>query len=428
MVITEEVRKAFQDAHAYLLKTFSFAGLVIYNLKIIFTKDIETATVNDRHELLINPDFFLKYNVRQRAFLLAHEAYHIIFRDIIRGYGLGIQKKEEWELWNDVVDGVNNHSLIDILKLLPTEIKELDPILLSNIQEVLVKLGVRITMQDLENMTKEEIYRLFLTKGGSIKGGGVLSGDIAEGKDKHPVDGDVIMEGDPGLYKDPTVATDPNKVKDRINRIVDIARKYHNMRAGKLPAYLERLIDELLESKVTWSEYIPRLIRDRIGQEVISTWMRPSRRMPEVLPGYRFLTAPKVWVLIDVSGSIDDQALKEFASEIYAITSYTGNKVIVISWDTEVKDEFELLNPEDVRRLKFKGGGGTEIKKVLEYVSPKFEYNDVIIILTDGHIFDLEDDGVQYLLNQLGGRASAAVWGTKDVKYEVAPWINVEIN
>jgi predicted metal-dependent peptidase len=150
--------------------------------------------------------------------------------------------------------------------------------------------------------------------------------------------------------------------------------------------------------------------------------------MPEVLPGYRFLTAPKVWVLIDVSGSIDDQALKEFASEIYAITSYTGNKVIVISWDTEVKDEFELLNPEDVRRLKFKGGGGTEIKKVLEYVSPKFEYNDVIIILTDGHIFDLEDGGVQYLLNQLGGRASAAVWGTKDVKYEVAPWINVEIN
>jgi predicted metal-dependent peptidase len=428
MVITEEVRKAFQDAHAYLLKTFSFAGLVIYNLKIIFTKNIETAAVNGRHELLVNPDFFLRFNVKERAFILAHEAYHIIFRDILRAKGLGLTRSEEWELWNVVADGVNNHALIDILKLLPTEINELDPVLLSKIQEILKKLGVQITMQDLENMTKEEIYRLFLTKGGSIKDGGVLSGDISEGKDKHPVDGDVIMEGDPGLYKDPTVASDPNKVKDRINRIVDIARKYHNMRAGKLPDYLERLIDELLESKVTWEKYIPRVIRDRIGQEVISTWMRPSRRMPEVLPGYRFLTAPKVWVLIDVSGSIDDKALKEFASEIYAVTSYTGNKVIVIAWDTEVKDEFELLNPEDVRRLKFKGGGGTLIKEVLKNVAPRFDYHDVVIILTDGHIFDLEDGGVQYLLNQLGGKASAAVWGTKDVKYEVTPWINVEIN
>jgi predicted metal-dependent peptidase len=428
MVITEEVRKAFQDAHAYLLKTFSFAGLVIYNLKIIFTKNIETAAVNGRHELLVNPDFFLRFNVKERAFILAHEAYHIIFRDILRAKGLGLTRSEEWELWNVVADGVNNHALIDILKLLPTEINELDPVLLSKIQEILKKLGVQITMQDLENMTKEEIYRLFLTKGGSIKDGGVLSGDISEGKDKHPVDGDVIMEGDPGLYKDPTVASDPNKVKDRINRIVDIARKYHNMRAGKLPDYLERLIDELLESKVTWEKYIPRVIRDRIGQEVISTWMRPSRRMPEVLPGYRFLTAPKVWVLVDVSGSIDDKALKEFASEIYAVTSYTGNKVIVIAWDTEVKDEFELLNPEDVRRLKFKGGGGTLIKEVLKNVAPRFDYHDVVIILTDGHIFDLEDGGVQYLLNQLGGKASAAVWGTKDVKYEATPWINVEIN
>jgi predicted metal-dependent peptidase len=428
MVITEEVRKAFQDAHAYLLKTFSFAGLVIYNLKIIFTKNIETAAVNGRHELLVNPDFFLRFNVKERAFILAHEAYHIIFRDILRAKGLGLTRSEEWELWNVVADGVNNHALIDILKLLPTEINELDPVLLSKIQEILKKLGVQITMQDLENMTKEEIYRLFLTKGGSIKDGGVLSGDISEGKDKHPVDGDVIMEGDPGLYKDPTVASDPNKVKDRINRIVDIARKYHNMRAGKLPDYLERLIDELLESKVTWEKYIPRVIRDRIGQEVISTWMRPSRRMPEVLPGYRFLTAPKVWVLVDVSGSIDDKALKEFASEIYAVTSYTGNKVIVIAWDTEVKDEFELLNPEDVRRLKFKGGGGTLIKEVLKNVAPRFDYHDVVIILTDGHIFDLEDGGVQYLLNQLGGKASAAVWGTKDVKYEVTPWINVKIN
>jgi predicted metal-dependent peptidase len=428
MVITEEVRKAFQDAHAYLLKTFSFAGLVIYNLKIIFTKNIETAAVNGRHELLVNPDFFTKYNVRQRAFILAHEAYHIIFRDILRAKGLGLTRSEEWELWNVVTDGVNNHALIDALKLIEHEKQKLAPIQLSDIHKALLGLGVLISMEELENMTKEEIYRLFLTKGGSIKDGGVLSGDISEGKDKHPVDGDVIMEGDPGLYKDPTVASDPNKAKDRINGIVDIARKYHKMHAGKLPDYLERLIDELLESKVTWSEYIPRLIRDRIGQEVISTWMRPSRRMPEVLPGYRFLTAPKVWVLIDVSGSIDDQAVKEFASEIYAITSYTGNKVIVISWEIEVKDEFELLNPEDVRKLKFKGGGGTEIKKVLEYVSPRFEYNDVIIILTDGHIFDLEDGGVQYLLNQLGGKASAAVWGTKDVKYEVTPWINVKIN
>jgi hypothetical protein len=217
MVITEEVRRAFQDAHSYLLSVFSFVGILIYSLRIIFTKDIETAAVNDKHELFVNPDFFLRLSVKQRIFVLAHEAYHLIFRDIIRAEGQGLEREEEWELWNIVADSVNNHMLVDALRLTATEIDGLKPVLLSNIRKALTDLGVQITEEELEKMCKEEIYNLFKKHGGVRKGlidGGLLGGDISKGKAKHPVDGGVIIKGNSGIYKDPT--GDKGKIINRI--------------------------------------------------------------------------------------------------------------------------------------------------------------------------------------------------------------------
>jgi predicted metal-dependent peptidase len=168
MVTLDEARSAFREAHAYLLKIFSFVALKIYNLNIIFTSNIDTAAVNDR-ELLINPEFFIKHSCRVRAFILAHEVYHIIFKDILRAKSRGLKTKEEWEVWNFVADGVNNNMLIkDGTWITADELKDLEPVTLNDIKEVLYLLGLSYEEQNLENMFKEEIYDLLKKAGKKV--------------------------------------------------------------------------------------------------------------------------------------------------------------------------------------------------------------------------------------------------------------------
>ena len=81
-----------------------------------------------------------------------------------------------------------------------------------------------------------------------------------------------------------------------------------------------------------WKRYFRRLIGNSITSEIQLTRMRPSKRFPDAR-GIRMKRKPNIMVAVDTSGSISQDDLKDFFSEIHHIWK-TGVNVTVVEIDT----------------------------------------------------------------------------------------------
>ena len=76
-------------------------------------------------------------------------------------------------------------------------------------------------------------------------------------------------------------------------------------------------------------------------------------------------------IAIDTSGSISNDDLKGFFSEINSILNCVDEyKIFLIQCDAKIQSIDEYLSPKkiDIKELKIKGRGGTDFRPVFEYM------------------------------------------------------------
>jgi predicted metal-dependent peptidase len=91
---------------------------------------------------------------------------------------------------------------------------------------------------------------------------------------------------------------------------------------------------------------------------------------------------PRLAVIVDVSGSVEDALMERFAREIEAITRRLEAGLILIIGDDRVRHvaHFEP-GRSDLRDIEFHGGGGTDFTPLLCAAD---EYRpDIAVVLTD---------------------------------------------
>ena len=95
-------------------------------------------------------------------------------------------------------------------------------------------------------------------------------------------------------------------------------------------------------------------------------------------------------IAIDTSGSIGQPELSRFLTEVKEICDTVHpDKVRILYWDTEVcgDEKYELHELDDlVKSTKPKGGGGTMIECVPEYMTKEGVKPQACIVLTDGYL------------------------------------------
>jgi predicted metal-dependent peptidase len=154
-----------------------------------------------------------------------------------------------------------------------------------------------------------------------------------------------------------------------------------------------RAIKELLEPKIDWREALREFISEfSVGKDEY-TWRKFNRRM---LPNDLYLpstiseTVGELVVAIDTSGSIGSVELAEFATELASICeSVTPSGVRVLWWDTMVAGEQKFTEGEYQQlasMLKPKGGGGTRVSAVADYIKKKNINAEAVIVFTDGYV------------------------------------------
>ena len=104
-------------------------------------------------------------------------------------------------------------------------------------------------------------------------------------------------------------------------------------------------------------------------------------------------------VSVDTSGSINQQELTEFMTEIVNLAkSFNNLKMNVIVCDAKVQETLEVSNGsiQKILDLKMRGGGGTSLLPIVEHIDENYNNSKVWIHFTDGETDEVDVMGKPY--------------------------------
>ncbi len=340
----DELQRKVGKAKALLILDHPFFGTACTKRPIIYTDTVPTAAMSATGQMYMNVDFCAPLTVQQLMFLLAHEAMHyMLAHGLRRGH-------RDPKAWNIAADKVINDTLID-----------------AGVGDFI---DGGITLDGAREMAAEALYDE--NDDGDGEGPGGLGNDIGD-----PTDAD----GQP--LDDATIHQLEAEAK------IDAIQSAKAAKAvGKLPASIERIIEELVNVSTPWYDILERFMAGKIKDGY--SWNRPNRRFIArniYIPGTDYV--PKmgpVVIGVDTSGSIGDDEIAMFNAHINRIIDTCNPEVVHVvycDYDVAGVDEY---TPEDFPvTIQSKGGGGTSFKPVFDWIDNNAIDPECVVYLTDGY-------------------------------------------
>lgn len=310
-----------------------FLTTILFSLKTSFSDSVATACT-DGLSLLINPEFFMKLDSKERVFLLAHEAYHVAFQHMCR---LGTRN---FRIWNMACDYVINYMLVNISKM-----KMIEGALYN---------------EKYKDMSSEEIYDHLMKNVNQI-----------------PLN---FTEDFSVPDKD-----DASKVQHEIDNIICkayIQAKVAGDSPSSIPGDIHAYMDKLLKPKLPWNIILQNYLTSFSKSDF--SFRKPNRRLlPDFyLPTMYTENLGKIAIAIDTSGSVTQEQFDAFLTEVRNILiTMEPEEISLISFDTRIRDVVVIKDLKDVP-VKFTGRGGTDIKDLVSWMDENKP--QVTIIFTDG--------------------------------------------
>jgi predicted metal-dependent peptidase len=369
-------------AKVRLGKELPFFYYLLTYVDIIKTDKVPTMGITDK-ELFYNPDFVDALTDENTKACLTHEILHNALCSKLR---CGTRDKH---LWNWATDIIINNMLIneklDFPRSVMVKKHKMELLVPKDNKLEINQLGMTLT--DIDKLTAEEIYEMLYKKCPKQEVEVICFGEEGDGEEGEEGKGKIKVytfdKHEQGEGK--TSAEREADEKEWTKRLVEasiIAK-----RIGKLPAGMKRYIGSLINNKVNWK----RLLNKYLTNEQFSdfTWKKPSHRSQSCgvyLPSH-VKENVKVAVAIDTSGSIGQEELTSFVSEIVHIIKSTNNlKAVVMQCDCKLGEELEVRNGDipKILAMKIKGGGGTSHVEVFNHMLKEHKDIKVLICLTDG--------------------------------------------
>ena len=158
---------------------------------------------------------------------------------------------------------------------------------------------------------------------------------------------------------------------------------------------LRALIADLPRTRTPWQQVLRTRLARGLSRKPDVSWSRPTRsyianqgrggtnrRLP-FEPGFSpNKTAPRLAVIVDVSGSVDDDLMQQFANEIAAISRRQEAGLVLVIGDDQVR-RIDVFKPGRfaLADIDFEGGGGTDFTPLLNAAD---QYRpDIGVVLTD---------------------------------------------
>ncbi|MEJ5257919.1 MAG: VWA-like domain-containing protein [Fervidobacterium sp.] len=159
--------------------------------------------------------------------------------------------------------------------------------------------------------------------------------------------------------------------------------KAFNLFGGELPSGVRQNIElHLKKPVINWETAIRKFVGLSQRGEKYSTPLRPNRRYDDQ-PGWRYTYLPRICVIIDTSGSIIEEEMNQFVSEIDAIARQeVPLKLIQIDKSVTFIGDYK---PGGWKSFEVYGGGETDLQPAVDIAETRFR-SEGIIIFTDGYV------------------------------------------
>jgi predicted metal-dependent peptidase len=358
------VREKLVSARVGLLLKASFFGNLATRLKLINADEWCATAATDGRNFYYNTRFIEMLRPKEIEFLFGHEVLHCVYDHF------GRRGDRDPQLWNIANDYCVNGDLVKH------------------------SVGEKITSvpclydRKYDGMSSEEVYDALYENAEKIDIGKLLDQLI----DEH-LDGDGEGDGDQdgeGRGRPKLSAEDKQAIKDEIKEAM-LAAAATVDGAGNLPAGVKRLIQQLTEPQMNWRELLRMNLESTIKADY--TWMRASRKgwhMDAVMPGQKPDEMIDIAVMLDASGSISQDMLRDFLSEIQGIMdSFPSYKIHVVTFDTDCYNpaQYDSDNLDSMIDYEVKGGGGTDFDCIFKYLKDEEITPRRLIVFTDGYPF-----------------------------------------
>ena len=362
-----------------------------------------TAATEGRN-FFYNSEFINKLSLKELEFLFGHEVLHVVYDH------MGRRGDREPRLWNIADDYCVNADLIE-----------------HRIGEKINKVPI-LYHSKYQGMSAEEVYDDLYKNADKIdidKLMEQLLDDHLDGDDGcDECTGDSNSSGNkPGNGRPKLTKEEKKQIRDEIKEAVLAAAEAAG--AGNVPGNIKRMIKDLTAPVVNWRELLQQQIQSIIKNDF--SFARPSRRswhMDAILPGMKNAQTIDICVAIDTSGSITEEDLKIFLSEVKGIMDmYDDYRVHIITWDTQVYNpaDFTPDTNQDITTYEPGGGGGTEPHCVWNYLKENEIEPKKLIMFTDFCFFGWSPEDVQDYCDTIW-----IIKGNPNAKPEFGIWAHYE--
>tara|TARA_B100000497_G_scaffold123127_1_gene155274 strand:+ start:285 stop:1445 length:1161 start_codon:yes stop_codon:yes gene_type:complete len=339
-----------------------FYGLFLIGINKKFTDSIPTAGVSKHGigmQLTINPEFYTNLNKLHRYGLIKHELLHIAF-----GHLLMRDLYSNHKLFNIAAD-------LEINQYIDGDTLPEGGLLLSSFPELNLprKAGTKVYYSLLEQAQNDG-----------------TSPSLDSLMDK--MDGE--SEYCHGTWNEFDDLSEPDKklLEKQVEHQLKNAAETTIKKQGNIPGEFKDLIERLFHiepAKFDWKGYLKRFVGN---SSIVFTkkLRRKYNKRYSGSPGLKIKFKNHILVGVDTSGSVINEELKEFFSEL-AHMSRTGHKISVAQCDTRLRS-VEEFNPK--KDWEILGRGGTSFQPVIDHYNEKGSYT-ALIYLTDGEAYSPED-------------------------------------
>jgi len=328
-----------------------FWGVLALRLLWVESTKLPTAGT-DGKQVFCNPTFIDSLPFKQLLTLLAHEIVHCMF-----GHHLRRGNRDHW-LWNIACDYAINPLLLDAgFESIPGW----------------------LFREDFKGMSADKIYDILLQEyqkskqqSKQQKGDGV-AGDVMF-PDLKPLDEIQDATNEEG-----------NEISDAEREQLEHEWKIATAQAatmannsGKLPGFMKRIIDELLNPKLPWRDLLRQFLEVNTYDDYV--FLPPNKKYVQAgfyLPSCRSRELGDFILGVDTSGSVDRVALNQVAAELQLLMDEFKANMTVIHCDDAVHEPIQEFFPGDDVNIEPIGGGGTSYRPVFSKIeelglNPKF--------------------------------------------------------
>jgi predicted metal-dependent peptidase len=379
----DPARLASFDITNYLTRLLwiePFYSRLLRSMNKIETTDIPTAAVStslDKINFYYNKEFFASLKDREIIGVLKHECLHLLYEHTTT------RRKTPHLIWNYATDLAIN-TLLSTLELPKGA-------LIPGKRFEQLTAEQKASMKDDQIKRYESISSLIASfppdKSSEYYYERLMENEDIQEMLENSKDFEIVFgEGMDSHDKWDELSDDEKEmVKQKIQELVKDAQQEceKTKNWGTVPSQVIKDIKTMLTKEIPWEDLLKRFVGFSNRNERTSSVTRLNRKYPGVHLGIQKDYKPHIAVYVDESGSVSDNDLEAFYSELNNLSSTCSFTLFKFDTEVDIKNSIEIKKGKRFTAKRTRTGG-TDFDAPTKHANDHKKLYDGMIIMTDG--------------------------------------------